>query len=337
MTITPVRQRLELVAASIPLSPAAPWGWDHSLTASKSNALQGRVFEAWGLCSLLRNSRMFEPNSVPSCTRERTQAVWELLLWAVEDQQWTCGQTLAQWLLSSLLERVMGSTMTICSGQEGGQIPRFNRILTSLQAVPILLNKGMVMFSFDSKHYWEHVSYGEQTCFPFQEEGGGGAVSRSCSGKLNPLQHGWVLSHQNQMCKCLGLSTSSQGDIAWKGGCGLPKVLLVLGAWDLSAQAGRGLCGRKCIGLSLNSLFSLPPGLSIIYCGRDQTPLRVPTSTSVQFLCWQHFSKVWMDQGPSLLGGLSRALNLSCTLICLIYIGDLCKISFEKNKFPSLY
>lgn len=253
MTITPVLQRLELVAASIPLSPAAPWGWDHSLTASKSNALQGRVFEAWGLCYLLRNSRMFEPNSVPSCTRERTQAVWELLLWAVEDQQRMCGQTLAQWLLSSLLERVMGSTMTICSGQEGGQIPHFNRILTSLQAVPILLNKGMVMFSFDSKHYWEHVSYGEQTWFPSQEERGvGWTVSRSCSGKLNPLLHGWVLSHQNQMCKCLGLSTSSQGDIAWKGGCGLPKVLLCVGCLGpLSAgQGGGSVAGNALVFLS---------------------------------------------------------------------------------------
>ena len=42
----------------------------------------------------------------------------------------------------------------------------FNRISASLRLVPILLNKGMVVFSFDGEHYWEHVSCGEQTRFP---------------------------------------------------------------------------------------------------------------------------------------------------------------------------
>ena len=85
----------------------------------------------------------------------------------------------------------------------------------------------------------------------------------NCSGKLKPLQLGWVVSHQNQMCKCVWapsprhrVTEPGRGDVASRS------IFLILDACDPPVRAGGG---GPVVGNSLAFLLHFLPPHSLVF------------------------------------------------------------------------
>ena len=139
-------------------------------------------------------------------------------------------------------------------------------------------------------------------------------AGHSCSGKLNPLPHGWAFSHENQMCLGVWVSPPRHRVTRPRSReCSCRKAL-----------RGAGWGGGSVVG---NALACSPPPPGFLFARRPSNHLNMGATGLTQgpqiHVCpsssQRSFSKARIGQSPNLSSVTCEKFSLCCTFICSIY------------------